>query len=46
MAALLLETEGIGNAWIDLLDGEEDPAAAVKRVAQEGVNAAEGEPFF
>lgn len=46
VAALLLETEGVKNTWLDLLDGDEDSASAVKRVIQDGVNAAEGEPIF
>ena len=46
VAALLLDREDIGNTWLDLLDGTEDPAAAVERVAREGVNAAEGESIF
>lgn len=46
VAALLLESEGVKNAWLDLLDGEEDSVSAVKRVIQEGVDAAEGEPIF
>ena len=46
VAALLLESEGIKNTWLDLLDGDEEPAAAVKRVVQDEVNAAEGEPVY
>lgn len=46
VAALLLETEGVKTSWIDLLDGEEDPAEAVQRVVREGIDATEGEPFF
>ncbi len=46
VAALLLESDGVQNTWLDLLDGDESPEAAVKRVVQEQVNAAEGESFF
>jgi hypothetical protein len=46
VAALLLETEGVKTSWVDLLDGEEEPAEAVQRVVREGVDATEGEPFF
>lgn len=46
VAALLLDTEGVKTSWLDLLDGDEDPAEAVERVVREGVDATEGEPFF
>jgi hypothetical protein len=46
VAALLLQTEGVKTSWLDLLDGEEDPAEAVERVVREGIDATEGEPFF
>lgn len=46
VADLLLATEGVGNTWLDLLDGEEDMGKAVERVVKEGVNAAEGEGVF
>ncbi|KAH8899169.1 NAD(P)-binding protein [Thozetella sp. PMI_491] len=46
IAALLLQSEGIENTWLDLLDGDEEPEAAVERVIRDHVNAAEGEPFF
>lgn len=46
VADLLLASEGVGNVWVDLLDGEEDMEAAVQRVVKEGVNAAEGEPVY
>jgi NAD(P)H-binding len=46
VADLLLASEGVKNTWLDLLDGDEDPVAAVKRVVEDGVNAAEGEPVF
>ncbi|KAK0625516.1 hypothetical protein B0T17DRAFT_532983 [Bombardia bombarda] len=42
----LLASEGIKNTWLDLVDGDEDINAAVKRVVDEGVNCAEGEPVF
>jgi hypothetical protein len=46
VAALLLEAEGVQNTWLDLLDGDEEPEAAVKRVVAEKVNCAEGEPVY
>jgi len=46
VAALLLQTEGVKTSWIDLLDGDEDPAEAVERIVREGIDATEGEPFF
>ncbi|KAK3385371.1 hypothetical protein B0H63DRAFT_472802 [Podospora didyma] len=42
----LLASEGVKNSWVDLLDGEEEVASAVKRVISEGVDAAEGESFY
>lgn len=46
VADLLLASEGVKNAWLDLFDGEEELARAVQRVVSEGVDAAEGEPVF
>lgn len=46
VADMLLASEGVKNVWLDLLDGEEEPAQAVQRVVTEGVNAAEGESVF
>lgn len=46
VADLLLASEGVKNSWIDLLDGDEEPEAAVKRVVKEGVDAAEGESVY
>ena len=46
LAALLLDRPGAANCWLDMLDGDEDPAAAVDRCLREGVDAAEGEPFY
>lgn len=46
VADLLLASEGVGNTWLDLLDGEEKAEKAVERVVREGVNAAEGEDIF
>jgi hypothetical protein len=46
VADLLLASEGLGNTWLDLLDGEEEAEKAVERVVKEGVNAAEGEEIF
>ncbi|KAG6007000.1 hypothetical protein E4U21_006520 [Claviceps maximensis] len=45
-ADALLAAEGVKNAWIDLLDGQEDLDAAVERVVRDGVDAAEGESFY
>jgi hypothetical protein len=46
VAALLLESEGVQNTWLDLLDGDEAPDLAVQRVVRDAVNAAEGEPVY
>ncbi|KAB5584943.1 hypothetical protein GE09DRAFT_9705 [Coniochaeta sp. 2T2.1] len=46
VADLLLAAEGLKTSWIDLLDGEDEPAEAVKKVVDEGIDATEGEPFF
>ncbi|KAI0179029.1 NAD(P)-binding protein [Hypoxylon sp. FL1284] len=46
LAALLLENPDVKTSWLDMLDGDEDPEAAVKRAVAEGVNCAEGEPFY
>ncbi|KAK5662140.1 hypothetical protein OQA88_8045 [Cercophora sp. LCS_1] len=43
VADALLASEGVGNVWLDLLDGEEDVDKAVERVVRESVDAAEGE---
>ncbi|MBE7181197.1 MAG: NAD(P)H-binding protein [Terriglobus roseus] len=42
VAARLLES-GYKGGWVDLSNGDEDPAAAVKRVVAEGVDTLEGE---
>ncbi|KAI1818272.1 NAD dependent epimerase/dehydratase [Poronia punctata] len=46
VTAKLLDSEGLRSGWIDLLDGGEDPDDAVRRVVDEGVDCAEGEPFY
>ncbi|KAI5857366.1 NAD(P)-binding protein [Durotheca rogersii] len=46
LTALLLDAPNVKNSWLDMLDGDEDPEAAVKRCVEEGVDCAEGEPFF
>ncbi|KAI1137383.1 NAD(P)-binding protein [Hypoxylon sp. FL0543] len=46
VTALLLDAPGIKSCWLDMLDGDEDPAAAVKRCVDEGIDTAEGEPFY
>ncbi|KAK4182296.1 hypothetical protein QBC35DRAFT_396237 [Podospora australis] len=43
VADALLAADGVKNAWIDLLEGDEDIQGAVTRVVKEGVDAAEGE---
>ncbi len=42
VAVKLLEAEG-ARGWFDLLNGEDDVDAAVKRVLSDGVNSMEGE---
>ncbi|KAK4235422.1 hypothetical protein C8A03DRAFT_17829 [Achaetomium macrosporum] len=46
VADLLLASEDLKSAWLDLLDGEEEMEQAVQRVVREGVDAAEGGDFF
>ncbi|OTB02675.1 hypothetical protein M426DRAFT_322437 [Hypoxylon sp. CI-4A] len=46
LAALLLDSPNVKSSWLDMLDGDEDPEAAVKRVVDEGIDDAEGEPFY
>ncbi|KAI8629788.1 NAD dependent epimerase/dehydratase [Xylariaceae sp. FL1651] len=46
LAALLLDAPNVKSCWLDMLDGDEDPEAAVKRVIEEGVNCIEGEPYY
>lgn len=46
LTALLLENKEVKSCWLDMLDGEEDPAAAVGRCVKEGVDCAVGEPFY
>ncbi|KAI1077709.1 NAD(P)-binding protein [Whalleya microplaca] len=46
LTALLLEAPNVKNCWLDMQDGDEDPEAAVKRCIEEGVDTAEGEPFY
>ncbi|KAI1089200.1 NAD(P)-binding protein [Rostrohypoxylon terebratum] len=46
LTALLLDAPNVKSCWLDMLDGDEDQEAAVKRVIDEGVDAAEGEPFY
>lgn len=45
LAALLLDAPNIKSCWLDMLDGGEDPEAAVRRCVEEGVDSVEGEPF-
>ncbi|EFX04257.1 NAD dependent epimerase dehydratase family protein [Grosmannia clavigera kw1407] len=44
IADLLLAHPHARSAWVDVLDGTEEPTAAVNRVTREGVDAVEGEP--
>ncbi|KAI2622388.1 NAD(P)-binding protein [Hypoxylon sp. NC1633] len=46
VTALLLDAPNVKTSWIDMLDGDDDPEAAVKKCVDEGVDAAEGEPFY
>ncbi|KAH9897591.1 NAD dependent epimerase/dehydratase [Xylariomycetidae sp. FL2044] len=46
VTALLLENQKTRSCWLDMLDGDEDPEAAVNRCVDEGVDAIEGEPFY
>lgn len=43
-ADLLLAHPDVQTAWIDMLDGTEDPEKAVDRVVRDHVDAVEGEP--
>lgn len=43
-AEALLATDGVKTSWIDILDGEEEVEAAVKKLVETGVDAVEGEP--
>ena len=40
----LLAEEGVRTCWLDLLDGENEVAEAVREVVAAGVDAVEGEP--
>ncbi|KAK2037348.1 NAD dependent epimerase/dehydratase [Colletotrichum somersetense] len=46
VAALIAENDGFATSWVDHLDGDEDPEAAVDRVARNKVDVAEGEDFY
>ncbi|KAF3764420.1 NAD(P)-binding protein [Cryphonectria parasitica EP155] len=46
VAASLLEVPSIKNCWVDMLDGEEEVEAAVKKIATEGVDCCEGEDIY
>lgn len=46
VADQLLASDEIGNVWLDLLDGDEDIASAVRRVVREKVDCAEGEQVY
>ncbi|KAI0473383.1 NAD(P)-binding protein [Xylariaceae sp. FL0804] len=46
LIALLLEAPGVRSCWLDMLDGDEEPEAAVRRCVEQGVDCAEGEPFY
>jgi hypothetical protein len=42
--AAVLETDG-SRGWIDLLDGDEEVGAAVKRLVKDGIDSVDGEDF-
>lgn len=44
LTALLLDSDA-KSCWLDMLDGDEDPEAAVSRCIAEGVDCVEGERF-
>ncbi|KAI1040543.1 hypothetical protein LB505_005759 [Fusarium chuoi] len=44
--ALVLEKEGVKGHWLDVLDGEEDAAAAVDLYVRDETECAEGEPVL
>ncbi|KAI1657062.1 NAD(P)-binding protein [Daldinia decipiens] len=46
VTALLLDSPNLKTSWLDILDGDEDPDAAVKRCVEQGEDCAEGEPFY
>lgn len=46
LTALLLDAPNVKSCWLDMHDGDEDPAAAVKRCIDEGIDVAEGEPYY
>ena len=46
VADALLAVEGVGNVWLDLLDGEKGVEEAVERVVKDKVDAAEGEEVY
>ncbi|KAI1361833.1 NAD dependent epimerase/dehydratase [Xylaria arbuscula] len=46
LTALLLENPDVKTTWLDMLDGDEDPEAAVKRCVDQGVSCLEGEPYY
>jgi hypothetical protein len=46
LTALLLDNPNVKSCWLDMLDGDEEPEKAVKRVVEEGVDCIEGEPYY
>jgi hypothetical protein len=46
LTALLLENPKTKTCWLDMLDGDEEPEAAVQRCVDEGVDCIEGEPYY
>ncbi|KAI1321538.1 NAD dependent epimerase/dehydratase [Xylariaceae sp. FL0255] len=46
ITARLLDAPDVKSCWLDLLDGDEDPQTAVDRVIKDGVDCAEGEPYY
>ncbi|KAI1821131.1 NAD dependent epimerase/dehydratase [Xylaria intraflava] len=46
LTALLLDHPRVKSCWLDMLDGEEAPEAAVNRCVEDGVDCVEGEPYY
>lgn len=46
LTALLLDNTNVKTSWLDMLDGDEEPEAAVKRCVNKGVDCIEGEPYY
>ncbi|KAK2002478.1 NAD dependent epimerase/dehydratase [Colletotrichum falcatum] len=46
VVALIADSDAFATSWVDHLDGDEDPKAAVDRVAKDKVDVAESEEFY